>query len=316
VGAGAADVFVIKAANPAAVTITINGVTVPGSPFNLTSMVLSVFGNGGNDTFTLSGSGVVVNLDGGTETNSFTVSGWDGTGSLIGSGGADRVIATKDADLTLSNTLLTSFDGTTVMSLALSSIELNTLTVANDTTSRVIDASAFTGSSTLTASGAARAKLIGGNNNDTMTVTGTGSAVLVGRGGSDTLQANGNGRTVLIGGAAADTLTSNGGPSGNGQAILIGGATVYDLNLVALDRILDEWESGNTYNDRIDHLTNGTGLNNPFRLDATTILNDAAAVINIMTNLAATDNGQSWFLTRARDTVNKRVNDHRTVLLP
>ena len=119
-------------------------------------------------------------LTGGTGNNPFNVSGWTGTGSLTGGGGSDTVVATKNTDMTLSSTALTAGS----MSMKLSGITLGALT-ANNTAARVIDASAFSGSSTLIATGTGRTKLFGGSGNDTLRVTGSGPAVLVGGDGAD-----------------------------------------------------------------------------------------------------------------------------------
>jgi hypothetical protein len=118
---------------------------------------------------------------------------------------------------------------------------------------------------------------------------------------------------VLIGGADADDLASTGGPGGTGQAILVGGGTIYDSDLAALDAILNEWASGSTYLNRINHILNGSGgVNGTYRLDHTTVLDDL--VVNVLANSAATDSGLSWFLVRSSDTLTKRPNDRRTEL--
>ena len=134
-------------------------------------------------TWTLSGF-ETANLTGGSSANTFDVTGWTGTGSLTGNGATSTVAATKNTDMTLTNNSLTA--GT--MNMMLSGITLSALT-ANNTASHVIDASAFSGSSTLIAAGTGRAKLFGGSGNDTLRVTGSGPAVLVGGDGADMLSA-------------------------------------------------------------------------------------------------------------------------------
>ena len=137
----------------------------------------------------------------------------------------------------------------------------------------MIDASGFSGMSTLTASGSAKAKLIGGPGNDTLSVTGTGPAVLVGNAGNDTLNANGNGRTMLIGGDGADTLTSRGHRPGDPDRQ----RTSYDSNLAALDAILNEWSSANNYATRISNLLTGGGLAAGYAINSTTVIDDGVA---------------------------------------
>jgi Ca2+-binding RTX toxin-like protein len=91
----------------------------------------------------------------------------------------------------------------------------------------------------------------GGSGNDTLT-GGSGGGVLVGGSGNDTL-IGGAGRSILIAGSGASTAT--GGASGD---IVIGGTTSYDLDNVALNALLAEWERTNiSYSQRISDLRNG-----------------------------------------------------------
>jgi hypothetical protein len=104
-------------------TFTVSGWTGGGS----------LTGGGGTDTvvasknvsFTLSNSSLsatnglsmslsgigIANLTGGAAANTFTVSGWTGTGTLTGSGGTDVVASTNDANFTLTNTSLSVSGG-------------------------------------------------------------------------------------------------------------------------------------------------------------------------------------------------------------
>ena len=295
----------------------------------------SLDGGGGTDSvvairnanFTLGDSGLtigtkvlalagveVAQLTGGTSTNTFDVSGWTGTGSLTGGGGSDTVAATKDANFTLTNGNLATTDG---MNLTLSAVASDALTVSTVTLPRVIDASAFTGTSNLTATGPAQAKLIGGQANDTLTASGPGNAILIGGAGNDTLRANGDGRALLIGGIGADTLSSNNGPGGVGQAILLSGTTIYDSNAAALDAILAEWASADSYGTRIDRILHGpaaaggAGANGTYTLGGTTVLDDLA--VNTLTDAAAQSDG-NWFIANSRDRVTKKAGETKTVL--
>src|SRR6185436_9349730 len=109
----------------------------------------------GSGTLTLS-SIEVANLTGGGSANSFTVSGWTGTGTLDGAGGSDTGAATNDvANCTLTDTTL---DRTGTGQLPLTSIEV--------------------------------ANLTGGGSANSFTVSGwTGTGTLDGAGGSDTVAA-------------------------------------------------------------------------------------------------------------------------------
>src|SRR4029077_15293212 len=48
----------------------------------------------------------IATLSAGAGNNSFTVSGWTGTGTIDGAGGSDTVIATNDANFTLTDSSL------------------------------------------------------------------------------------------------------------------------------------------------------------------------------------------------------------------
>ncbi len=106
----------------------------------------------------------VANLTGGTSKNTFTVSGWTRAGTLVGGGGTgDTIVASKNVNFTLSNSLLQTTDG---MNLSLS--------------------------------GFTKAKLTGGVGNNTFTVgSWTGTGKLTGGTGTDTLSATRNARTTL-----------------------------------------------------------------------------------------------------------------------
>lgn len=77
--------------------------------------------------------------------------------------------------------------------------------------------------------------------------------VVSGGAGSDILT-GGPGRSILIGGAGSDILYG-----GGGQDLLIGGTTDHDLDALALLAILEEWNSGNTLEERVRNIVNGSG---------------------------------------------------------
>jgi Ca2+-binding RTX toxin-like protein len=106
----------------------------------------------------------------------------------------------------------------------------------------------------------------------------TGNAlnnVITGGAGNDTID-GGAGRDLAIGGLGSDTL------SGSDQDdLLIGGTTAYDPNDAALEAVLNEWASANTYAARINNLRTGGGLCKGNKLQATgagrTVFDDSAS---------------------------------------
>ena len=96
------------------------------------------------------------------------------------------------------------------------------------------------------------------------------------RPGTDVIQ-GGSGASILIGNTGKDRITG-----GTGGAILISGATNYDAsglaNDLALDSILDEWQSGQSYSTSIKHIMNGVGTNGSIQLVwKTTVHDDGSA---------------------------------------
>jgi hypothetical protein len=112
--------------------------------------------------------------------------------------------------------------------------------------------------------------LIGGPGNDTLNGGGGGNDILVGSSGNNVLNTSGSGRSILIGGTGSDNLTG-----GSGGDLLIGGNTDYDSNTGALQAILAEWTSADSYSTRISDIRNGGGLNGSFKFNSTTVHNDS-----------------------------------------
>jgi hypothetical protein len=84
--------------------------------------------------------------------------------------------------------------------------------------------------------------------------------ILVSHGSGNHLAA-GSGRSLLIAGFGKNTLHGS-----VADDIEIAGKTSFDSNVVALTRLLAEWQSANSYAVRIAHLKNGGGLNGTSRL--------------------------------------------------
>jgi Ca2+-binding RTX toxin-like protein len=109
--------------------------------------------------------------------------------------------------------------------------------------------------------------------------------ILVGGNGNDILEGAG-GKDLLIGGLGTDTLRS-----GDGADILVGDATIYDQNLTALEAILAEWARSDLgYDQRINDLRQGRGLNGSYVLSKNTVLGDGA--VDVLTGGADLD----WFV--------------------
>src|SRR4029077_11485656 len=117
----------------------------------------------------------VANLTGGGGDNVFTVTGWTGSATLTGGGGADTLVFQKDANFTLTDTSLSA-----------------------------------TGGPSLTLAGIGTANLTGGTSANTFTVTGwTGGGMVTGGGGSDTVVLTKDADFTLT----DASLSATGGPS-------------------------------------------------------------------------------------------------------
>jgi PhoPQ-activated pathogenicity-related protein len=131
----------------------------------------------------------------------------------------------------------------------------------------------------------------GGSGNDTITGNSQGN-ILLGGAGNDTIQ-GGSARSLLIGDTGADHLTGGSNPD-----IIISGYTDYDANFAALQSILAEWQSANSYATRISHIKNGGGLNGSSTLAAGTTVHDDSAA-DTLTGAGGVD----WFFANASDLI-------------
>ena len=152
-----------------------------------------------------------------------------GGGSVQAGGGNDRIEASADADMTLTDTAL-SVTGWT--NWVLGDVELATL--VGGASANMLDASAFSGSvqlegvagdNTLKA-GAGDAVLLGGSGNDTL-VGGVGDDVLFGNRGSNSLDGGSGSDSVL--GSTSHSLRLFGG---SGSATLVRGDVAEERELV------------------------------------------------------------------------------------
>jgi Ca2+-binding RTX toxin-like protein len=151
--------------------------------------------------------------------------------------------------------------------------------------------------------GAGNDRLDGGTGNDRLygqagndkLIGGTGNNILVGGDGSDSIFAR-SGLNILIGGNGADKIVGN-----SGDDILIAGSTSYDENDVALQAILAEWTSSNTYETRVSNIRNGGGANGPFVFSTATVFNDGS-----LDNLFG-KGGRDWFWAGSKDKTKDRA---------
>ncbi|HMC09892.1 MAG TPA: calcium-binding protein, partial [Pirellulaceae bacterium] len=139
-------------------------------------------------------------------------------------------------------------------------------------------------------------RLYGQAGNDTL-IGGVGNNILVGGDGNDVLVAR-YGRNILIGGTGKDTLYGNAADD-----ILVAGSTAHDEDDAALQAVLTEWTSGNSYEDRVDNIRNGTGANGAFVLDDTTVFDDG--VKDTLFGSAARD----WFWIGTKDKIKDRAKN-------
>jgi hypothetical protein len=140
----------------------------------------------------------------------------------------------------------------------------------------------------------------------------------------------------LIGaGAGGDTLI------GNGNDIMVSGTTEYDshggTNLSALDAILAEWSSRNSYSQRINKIKHGVGPGHHDAFNGSSIHTDSNA--NTLSDriilLLQTDSrsntlarpkhtipirpislppSNNWFIVSSHDHVTKRSNETKTII--
>lgn len=237
----------------------------------------------------------IANLTGGSSANTFTVSNWTGEGTLDGLLGADRIVAARDVDMTLTNTEL--------LATGFGTLTLNTVDTANlsgGAGDNLLFANQFTlGSVTLQGNGG-NDVLLGGTKHDS----------LVG----------GAGRDLLIGGAGVDTLIGDTTTAGtSGEDILIGGTTSFsggasatplDADLFALQEIMAEWgRTDEIYTNRVANLETGGGSNGTTVLDSTTVQNDAGAADRLRGSAPPTPNlsDLDWFFKSTGDVMEALV---------
>jgi hypothetical protein len=265
---------------------TVNGVTF--------SDFMYLTGGSGNDSFKfLSGGSVGGNINGGSGSNTLDYSGYGqpikvrlnsmlATGlnlfgnitAVVGSTAATNTLIGPNSTNTWAITGANA--GTLNGSFTFSSIEnltggsgnnlfhfsrggslVGTINGGSATAQNTLDYSALstgvtvnlsTNTASLTAGVSNITGVLGGAGNNTLTGSNTLACFLEGGAGNDALK-GGSARAVLIGAGGTDTLTG-----GTGDDILIGDNTTADANIAALDAILAEWASTDSYSTRISKL--------------------------------------------------------------
>jgi hypothetical protein len=155
----------------------------------------------------------------------------------------------------------------------------------------------------------------GGTGKDTLDASGsTANNVLQGGGGGNILF-GGLGRDLLIAGSGGSQLHA-----GSGDDLLIGGTTDYDLTsramtydkkLAALEAILAEWGSADSYTTRVNDLLFGGGSNGQCLLNASTVHDNG----QVDTLFGATGSALDWFLAGLTDVVkHKQTGEVQTTI--
>jgi hypothetical protein len=262
-----------------------------------TGITGSLAGGGGTDTLSFAGysaaSGVAVNI---TANNAGSVAS-PGVGFTFGSvenlvGGAGDDTFTLGNGRSLSGSL-TGGDGTDTLSYAAytTAVRVDLATGA----AIGIKSSATGGVAAIeNVTGGSANDILLGDSNANLLIGGNGNDIVVGRDGADNLQ-GGLSRDIVIGGNGADTL--NGGA---GEDLMIAGSTSHDNSIAALNALMAEWSSTDSYATRIAHLdgTLAGGRNGTRLLNASSVFDDAGAV-DSLTGGAELD----WFIAFVTDLV-------------
>jgi hypothetical protein len=243
-----------------------------------------VVGNGNN---TLMGGAGNDTLVAGTGSN--TIDGGAGTNTLIESGDIDFKLV--GGTTRVNGTLTKGSASDTLVRNHIQKVELS-LTGSD---AHTIDGTGFSGLETL----------LGSSGNDTL-LAGKGNDVLVGGAGSDRL-VGGAGKDLLISGGGADTLTA-----GTGADLMIGGSTVYDSKVAALNAIMAEWTSGDSYAVKIKRLmgTEKKGRNGSTMLTTSTVVYDGEASTLIG------GKGQDWFWINPKDQLSGNTSKETVTQIP
>jgi uncharacterized repeat protein (TIGR03803 family) len=233
--------------------------------------------------------------------DTFTLSNWTGSGDLVGLG--DTLTATESTNMALNNATFIAGPTGRMMLSGIIHANLTAGTTSATAAPIVVDASAFSaGTTNLSVSGPGSAILFGGAAGDDMLSIqpgASGNNVLIGTGAGDIITDSGSGRSILIGaGPGGDTI------AGDGNDILVSGTTAFDKNtttdIAALEAILGEWATSDTYSRRIDAVED-IGATNLDTLNATTVT--ANANLSTLEDTPGETANQNLFIASTQDVV-------------
>src|SRR5262249_9046192 len=127
--------------------------------------------------------------------------------------------------------------------------------------------------------------------------------IVIGGSGANTLIDKGSGHNILIGGGGPNTIY------GNGQDIVLSGKTIYDANTdanhTALDTILSEWTSNDSYADRIFKISKGITVGSTtYGLNLKTVRSNGKS--NTVSDGPKQSKYQNWFIVNSKDSVTQR----------
>ncbi len=240
------------------VNLTSHTSTKTGSAAN----IANVIGGSGDDSFTAGVGNETFTGNGGSNTYNFVANTSLGSDTINDSSGKGSI------SFAGTNSAVTLNLGSTAQQTVNANLKL-TLSSA----SGILNLTGGNGNDVLTGNGLLNI-LRGGAGNDTLT-GGSAGGVLVGGAGSNTL-IGGAGRSILITGSGASTAT--GGAKGD---IVLGGTTTFDLDNIALNALLAEWQRTDIgYSQRISDLRNGVVDANGHTAQlawGTTVLDNGAA---------------------------------------
>jgi hypothetical protein len=142
----------------------------------------------------------------------------------------------------------------------------------------------------------------GGQGGDTLTGNALGN-ILIGGAGPNSIT-GGTGRSLLIGGKGKDTVTG-----GSGNDLLIAGSTDYDTSSLAHDRaleaILAEWQSADSYTTRIAKIKAGVGSPSAKLVWGTTVHDNSTSNANKLTGGGEPGAHNWFFFNPSHTTTNK-----------
>jgi VCBS repeat-containing protein len=257
---------------------TFNAVTVDGTTQLVTITINGVTDNQ-NDTFTYTFPNVAVNIDGGAGNDTLNING-------------AAVAANEQLDVTYNGTVLTTYEGATILNVETVNANLlggtDTLAYTAATTAAVnVNLTANTASGFASIANIENAT--GGSGNDTLTGTATVN-VLSGGAGNDTI-VGGAGNDTLNGDAGNDTFayTINGAAGNDGADTINGGADTDTLNILGTAVVVDTLDV--VFNGTVLTTVEGSTLTSIESVTAdllgnTDNLSYAASTANVTANLA------------------------------